>query len=378
MNRVKALDGLRGVSCLIILFGHIDRNGNTILPAYIVAMDIFFALSGFLITGIILCEYEKSNTINLFEFWKRRSIRLLPLFYIYFIFSYSLYIITNYRPLLGSNPFITLFSTFFYFSNWTQALGYNLGFFSITWSLGVEEQFYLLTPLFFLLMLRYTTKKNIILILLLLIFATCFHRYTLFHELMSSKGMMTAWKRCYFSLDTRVDSLLVGCLGKLFYEQYGKRVQIGLKTAIVSMFSLFGVFFIRDIPLARHEVVNTFHTDGLMAGGFTFFSFLSVLLIIHFLQFPNSFVSKLFSSHIFVRIGIMSYSIYLWHITAFESLDFFTHNLGNNLNFWICQTISKLVFALLVGYLSFRFIEYPILFYQRKRRKFSAIILAFR
>ncbi len=372
--RINSLDGLRGLSCILILLGHTWKNGHMILPATIVVMDSFFALSGFLITCIILAEFDKSGTINLVNFWKRRAVRLLPPFYLFFGFVTVIYLISQFKPIIGTDPTVTLLSTAFYASNWALGQGYELGIFGITWSLSLEEQFYFLCPVFFFLALKFFDKKYLIPILLILILGISYHRYQLFHELLPLKGMKFAWHRCYVGLDTRTDSLLIGTLGAIIYRLYGDKFRIGLLFPTIGLITFFSALTIRDVPFALHQQVNSIHTDLVMAIGFPYFATVFLILVIHLVQNPKSVISKFLGHRFLVHIGMMSYSIYLWHTVSFGSMEIVLKSFNQSDILWLLKTIIKFGVAYCLGYLSYSYVEKPILRYLAKKQKYAVDI----
>lgn len=374
LHRISSLDGMRGLSCILILLGHTWKNGHMILPATIVVMDSFFALSGFLITCIVLAEFEKSGTISLLNFWKRRAIRLLPPFYFFFSFVTVVYLISKFKPIIGTDETVTLFSTAFYASNWALGKGYELGIFGITWSLSLEEQFYFLCPVFLLLILKYFDKKYLVPILLLMIVGISFHRYDLFHELLPLKGMRFAWHRCYVGLDTRTDSLLIGTLGAILYRLYGDKVKVGLLLPSIGIIIFLATLTIQEVPFALHQQVNSIHTDFMMAVGFPLFATIFLILVVHLVQHPLSGISKFLSHKFLVKIGMMSYSIYLWHTVSFGSMEILLKSFNQSDFLWVIKTLIKFCVAYFLGYLSYTYVEKPILRYLANKQKYAVDI----
>lgn len=372
--RHPALDGFRGIGCLLVMLGHTQwTDKKTILPGALTAMDLFFVLSGFLITGLLIAEHDKNKTIDFLNFWKRRAIRLLPVFYVYFGFGALVYFFSRFQPIVGSDPTVTLLTTAFYTSNWALASGYEMGIYAVTWSLSLEEQFYLLCPVLFLALFKYFNKKTIMWVLGLGIIAVNIHRYMLFHSVMEEQGVLLAFKRSFYGLDTRSDSLMIGCLASLVYHVYGHKFRIGLKVASAALILFFASILVRDVPIAYHIAENSFYTEFLMSGGFTVISLLGVLIILHLVQNPTSGISKFFSIGILTRIGLMSYSIYIWHTTIFGGLEVLLNSFNQSPALWLVKTLIRFTVAFAVGYASFKFIELPILKYQYKKRKFAPL-----
>jgi peptidoglycan/LPS O-acetylase OafA/YrhL len=372
--RNKALDGFRGLGCLLVMLGHTQwTDKKSILPGALTAMDLFFMLSGFLITGLLMNEFDKTGTISFLNFWKRRAIRLLPVFYVYFAIGAGVYAITRFSPIVGADPGMTLLSTAFYFSNWAMAWGYEMGIFAVTWSLSLEEQFYLLCPLLFFLLMRFSTKKAAMIILIAAILTVNIHRFYLFHHLLTEEGVIAAFKRCFYGLDTRCDSLLIGCLASLVYKVYGKHFRVGLLAGGIGLLAFFGSILVRDIPVAFHEAQNSLYIEFLMSGGFTVLALMGMIIVLHLVQNPESPITRFFSNAILVRLGIMSYSIYIWHTTVFGGLEVALDSFNRTPLLWVVKTVVRFAVALGLGYVSFKFIELPILKYQLQKRKFAAL-----
>jgi peptidoglycan/LPS O-acetylase OafA/YrhL len=372
--RYPALDGFRGIGCLLVMLGHTQwTDKKTILPGALTAMDLFFVLSGFLITGLLIAEHERTKTIDFLNFWKRRAMRLLPVFYVYYSVGALVYLFSRFQPIVGSDAMVTLLTTAFYTSNWALASGYEMGIYAVTWSLSLEEQFYLLCPVLFLFLFKYFSKKNIMWVLGIGIIAVNLHRYMLFHQFLENQGLALAFKRSFYGLDTRSDSLMIGCLASLVYHVYGHRFHIGFKLASVALVLFFASVLVRDVPIAFHEARNSFYTEFLMSGGFTLISLFGVLIILHLVQNPTSAITKIFSMGILNRIGLMSYSIYIWHTTVFGGLEVALNSFNRSPLLWLAKTLIRFTAAFAVGYASFKFIELPILKYQYKKRKFTPL-----
>lgn len=372
-HRVSALDGYRGLACILVLTQHTWKDGRSILPSAIIAMDIFFALSGFLITGLLLAEMKSTNRISLLNFWKRRAIRLLPPFYIFYSIGAAVYLISGFGPIVGTDPVVTLLSAGLYSTNWALANGYEMGLFAFTWSLSVEEQFYFICPVFFFFAFKYLDKRAIMGILVLLIAAVNIHRYQLFHELLSSVGMIKAWRETYVRFDTRIDSVMIGCLVALFFNVFGRVVRISIHWALAALAIMAFTISLRDIPFARHEPVNSIHTDFMMSGGFTFFAILSMVIAIHLIQFPHSFLTRIFSTRWLVKLGLISYSVYLWHTTAFGGLEILLKSMNSSDFLWTIKALIRGGAAIFLGYIAHRYVELPLIRYLSSRRKYVPI-----
>lgn len=149
-SHIPALDGIRAVAVFLVIGSHF---GFALVPGTQGVM-IFFVLSGFLITWLLLKENERYGSVSLAGFYKRRTLRIFPAFYVYWLIVVTLLIGTG-----RAVPWPHAWSSLLYVSNYYSAINGdpNNGF-SHTWSLAIEEQFYLLWPLVFL-MLRANLRK---------------------------------------------------------------------------------------------------------------------------------------------------------------------------------------------------------------------------
>jgi peptidoglycan/LPS O-acetylase OafA/YrhL len=190
MRRIPGLDGVRGLAALCILATHMR-----ILPLF-VALNLFFGLSGFLITWLLLEEERVTGAVSLRHFYLRRVLRLMPAYYVA-LFIISVAVPPSAGPLRADH----LWSTALYYSNYYQAVhGATHGSLSPYWSLAIEEQFYLLWPLCFI-----AVRRHRIALLVVVILAVWWQRAVV----VWGEGRME-W--AYHAMDCRADHLLVGCL----------------------------------------------------------------------------------------------------------------------------------------------------------------------
>ncbi|MCC6392558.1 MAG: acyltransferase [Bryobacterales bacterium] len=191
-RHLASLDGIRALAAFLVVFYHFglpSPGGLGVLA--------FFVLSGFLITWLLLKEHDNSGSVSLKAFYLRRSLRIFPAFYCYWL------VVTGATLILGRTPeWPQAISALFYVSNYYQALQGDPGtVLSHAWSLGIEEQFYLLWPGVFLFLRGRKMLFHATSVIVLAIWA---YRLTLV-ACQVSQGYI------YYALDTRLDHLMIGC-----------------------------------------------------------------------------------------------------------------------------------------------------------------------
>ena len=207
LSYIPALDGIRGVAIIVIMGYH---GGVFLTSGGFYSLDTFFALSGFLITSLLISEWQSTSTIRLGRFWARRARRLLPALLV-MLLGVSLFAAFAVPP--GTYPTLRddALSALFYFANW-HFIAAGSNYFNQTaltsplthtWSLAVEEQFYLVWPLVVLGLLKLWRSKRVLLMVSVL------------GALASSIEMAVLYSthdvnRLYYGTDTRAQSLLVG------------------------------------------------------------------------------------------------------------------------------------------------------------------------
>jgi peptidoglycan/LPS O-acetylase OafA/YrhL len=194
-SHLPSLDGLRAIAALLVVFYHY---GYEWCPGGLGVLA-FFVLSGFLITWLLLKEEEKLGSISLRRFYMRRSLRIFPAFYTYWILLSAALLLFHKRYIVAQ-----ALASFFYVNNYYQAIqGDPNTAFSHTWSLAIEEQFYLLWPLAFLVLRR---NRHRLSFLIAGILAVMLYREALVFLFHRDQGYI------YEAFDTRADQLLIGCL----------------------------------------------------------------------------------------------------------------------------------------------------------------------
>lgn len=333
------LDGLRAIAVLGVMAYH---EPNVELAGGFLGVDLFFVLSGFLITGLLLDERHRTGTVSLRSFWNRRARRLLPalaaLLFLVVIATAILGTIDQRHDLPGG-----VISSVFYVSNWNliaQQQSYFDQFGSLSplqhlWSLAIEEQFYLIWPIVVLACLRRSRR--------LLIAVTAFAAIT-------SIGLMAYFlgdgdpSRSYYGTDTRAFSLLIGALGAIFAWHLRPSGRRTFLVSVVGLAALGGaLFFIHDSDRWMYR------------GGFVAFSLLSLGVII--LASGETFVSRAMSHPILRKIGFLSYALYLWHWPVRVFVTDSRLNVPDNATGQILALLIRLALTFALAWFSMEAIE---------------------
>jgi peptidoglycan/LPS O-acetylase OafA/YrhL len=318
---VPALDGLRTIAILFVLATHLSRD---LAPGGMVGVDIFFVLSGFLITDILL-----RSGVSLKAFYLRRAQRLFPALFLTVALAYCLWPYTH--P--DGSFWPSAVRAVLYVTNFSHMRGLMTGCLSHTWSLANEEQFYLIWPLLLFNLPRLKTQWTAIALLALAVAVT---RIVLLHQ-----RPVVALLASYFSPFSRADELLTGATlavgGGLL-----SRLRIIALPALVGG----GVFVCRYT-----NNWTTFASFGIPI------VCVGVAAIICDCVAPQrSVVKGLLSLPAMVWIGRRSYGIYLYHMPIFFALGPLTIRFGLLISGMILTTVT-----VLLAQLSYALIEMPIL-----------------
>jgi len=343
------LDGLRGISILVVYIHHLYP---PLMPAGFLGVDIFFVLSGFLITSLLVEEWNLKGSIGLKDFYIRRILRLMPALFtlILVVGGFALFFL-NKREAIETYQGIWL--TLSYVSNWLYAFGYfsasnPLG---ITWSLAIEEQFYLTWPLLLSLALRFKLGRRWILIYSVLSLVTIS-----LHRKILADYLAPNILRLYYASDTRADTLLIGCfLGLLISWNLLPRSR-AFKISLKSLSSASIIFL--------GYLVGTTSWTNLMLyqrGGYTLVALSIALILTVVIIWPPKFALLVLKFEPLVWIGRISYGLYLWHwpvrwfIYQKKALPASTEHL-----------VAVVVLSLLLATLSYYFVEKPFLRWKKR------------
>jgi len=340
-----ALDGLRAFAVFPVLLYHGGAPG---FHWGYIGVDFFFVLSGYLITTILLKEYTQTSRISLIGFLRRRALRLLPALAVLCLafLLYAAVVIHNLPQGLKEDFIVT-----FYLGNWTRAFEFSLPqYLGHTWSLSIEEQFYILWPLLLLGILAYGSRVTsaLHLIVALIIAVTCWRVTLAIHGATAH--------RLYNGTDTRADALLIGAA-----------LALALATPR---------FFTRLVTVARYlwlpatiiivVLPTIFPWDDRRMFFFGLSAVALAAAVILIAALDKGTLPRILSNPVFVWIGQRSYGLYLWHYPiVLVGLLYFHLAPGGSL------TLIEVAGAFVFAALSHKFVERPFLElrYARSRTK---------
>ena len=305
LNYRPEIDGLRAISVSAVILYHaqISIFGYQPFKGGFIGVDIFFVISGYLITSIIIKELITKNSFSFKNFYERRVRRILPVLLVvmvtFFPFAWIYLVPAHFEDFSKSIIYSIGFSSNFYFYKSDQIYGAidgTLKPFLNTWSLSVEEQFYILFPIVLLITFKYFKKYLI---------------HVLTFGFILSLGLSEWGSRNYPSLNfyilpTRVWELLAGSILAYFEQTNNHRSRNQILNKILPsigfLIILFSITLINDET--KHPSLNTF------------FPILGASLIIWFSN-KDELITRIFSIKLIVGIGLISYSLYLWHYPIF-------------------------------------------------------------
>lgn len=349
---IPALDGLRAFAVLAVIAYHMSFSWA---QGGLLGVTVFFVLSGYLITSLLLVEFDDNGSINLPQFWLRRVRRLVPAIVFCVVGTAALCVAFNHVLLTKMRP--DILPSLLFFNNWWQIF-HNVSYFDALgspsplthfWSLAIEEQFYLIWPPLLLLALKFGANRVTV------------RRVVLALAVVSALAMALLYSptvdpsRVYYGTDTRAFSLLIGAwlafawpsrmLGSHSAVRISRQVRLALDG--VGIAALVGLF-------AMVAMMNGF-TEFPYRGGVLLCSILTAI-IIAVLVHPASLLGRVLGCAPLVWIGKRSYSMYLWHYPILLLTDALG-GMGDT-PLWLYPL--QLALIVLMSAFSYTFIENPI------------------
>ncbi len=328
------VDGLRTISVMLVIFHHL---GWEFFSGGYIGVDIFFVISGYLITSIITKDIQKGS-FSISDFYKRRVIRIAPAYFLVLIITsiVSTLILlpaelTNY---FKSANYSILFSANFYM--WQEVGGYfgsqsNIVPLLHLWSLAVEEQFYILWPPILIISLRLIKIQNIWIPLSLAILGTVY---------LSEWGVQNYRAASYYLMPTRVFELLIGAL-----INFLPKINWSAKTRNTLGIIGLGIILFPATILTK---------DSLFPGVSALFPCIGAFSILFFCKESDDIVGRILARRFMVSIGKISYPAYLWHWPIIAYLNIY------KIEFNVLISLAVLAATFTLAYLTYLYIETPI------------------
>lgn len=329
--RVKALDGVRAVAIAFVVIGHVAGAAFNIEANHFKLADgvsIFFVLSGFLITSLLLRELDTFGRLNLKQFYLRRIQRIFPAFYalLAVIGLLGLVKMVRFQP-------IELISAAAFLNNFVATRSWWLGH---TWSLCIEEQFYLLWPL----VIAVGGRKLGIRFAFAIIALDPIIRIASYFKFPALRDHLP------IMLHTRADTLMYGCIVALMIDE--PRFEAAMKSLSKIRFEVFACafYFIVD-PILNSRYGGAYY----LTVGYTLEGFSIATMLFWIISQPNASIVRILSKPPVVFVGVISYSLYLWQQPFLAP-----RNIAFAGNFPI-----NIVLAVAAAVASYQFIERPFL-----------------
>ena len=351
-NYMPALDGLRAISVMAVVANHLNFS---FAQGGLMGVDVFFVLSGFLITDILLHEWQEHGKIDLRRFWVHRMRRLLPALFTMLLLVVGFMAITE--PTYIEKFYGDILAAVFYVSNW-WLIFHHVSYFAQygvqspflhLWSLAVEEQFYLVWPILLLLGLHFLRQQRwLFLLIVLMSTASALAMAFLYQPFMDPS-------RVYYGTDTRAFSLFIGAaLAFLLARQKHRQSPVKKMPWILDALGILSLFLLLSMMIFSNE-----YEPALYQGGIVFLSLVSAALIA-VLAHPGSRLGAVFRLQPLRFLGKRSYGIYLWHYPIIVLTTPVTTAAGSN----ALLTTFQITVSVVVANLSWRFIETPIRHYK--------------
>jgi peptidoglycan/LPS O-acetylase OafA/YrhL len=356
MNKIEkikypSINGLRAVSIIFVVIHHLSIKNNifqgvteykwlspftSFLSDGHLGVNVFFVISGFLITSLLLQEEMQWKTISLKNFYIRRTLRIFPAYY-FLLLVYFIFQLFDFIHIKNSSWFTALTYTkyFNWYSDWVTAHA---------WSLSIEEHFYIFWPLIFKSGDKIRKWTPIILVILVPIIRTIVY----FHPIAHVNEL---------TIFTRIDAIAIGCLFALFKKDILKIISPHWsKIFYISIFILFSLRYYPFIADEIHSGLSIIFKPFDLTNG-TIASFLISLIMMYSIFGPQKRWFKILNLPILNYIGLLSYSIYLWQQVFISGSKY-----------WVTKFPQNLIFLFLMSMFSYYIVEKPFL---KLKKKFS-------
>ncbi len=336
---LAGLDGVRAFAVLFVLFYH-AYTGT--FPGGFVGVDVFFVLSGFLITGILVREWDRAGRVAFGRFYARRALRLLPALFaiaVVFILAYLIFLPAGDR----TDSILPVLAAVGYVTSPLAASSVDLAPWQHAWSLSVEEYFYLVWPLLLVVLLRWVGRRRLVVAVATITVIAVAYRIA---------AGLSDWTtdRIYYAADTRAEQLLIGCLLAV--------VMIDRRFAPPMWLTMIGAAVLCAFVVMSADVTAPLYRDG----GSTIIALITATVIAGVVTHATSWFGRFLALRPLTWLGKRSYGVYLWHLPL---LNFFDRTLPGA----VPASLVGIAATFVIAALSFRYVEEPFL---RMKGRFSS------
>ncbi len=352
IRHLRGLDGIRALAVAAVLVYHLGTTGSRqLLPGGFLGVDVFFVLSGFLITSLLLAEVEQTGTVSVRTFYVRRAKRLLPALYAVLIAVAAIGV--SLVPQQVDRLRGDVVAALAYGTNW-WLIDQNSSYFGAggdrapllnhLWSLAVEEQFYVLWPLVVIAVVAMSPRRHILprKALLTVTIGLVVASTLLMAMLFDPFGDPS---RVYFGTDTRAATPLVGAALAIALQPWRRRLLVPrvriLALDVAAVLALAGLGW---AVLTAHDTA-----PALYRGGFLLVALVAGVLVSS-VSHPLSRVATLLDNRVLRWLGVRSYGLYLWHWPVFVLIP------GGG----AAAAAAKVTVAVVLAALSYRLVEQPV------------------
>ena len=350
------LDGLRFLAFLIVFLHHHPLlskiPGLSFIYSYgYIGVDLFFALSAFLFTKLLIAEFQKTNTISFKKFYIRRIFRIWPIFFLFIIFSVGCHLF--FKGPIDNYTALRIFGFFTFSDNIFSAIyGFSeLPYTSHLWTITYEEQFYIFIPLIILFLVRTTMKNKMILLFSIIILFSILRIFIIDNQ--------DALSEIWVLPITRFESIILGIvIGFGGFDFLTKRINANIIAIIAILFA---------VSLSLWEYIEGFKYWLTIL---SLFIGLATSLFL-FAVIKSEFLKKIFSINVLVYLGKRSYGLYLYHMLGLEVGKIMVKKISFLPANDIMTFIISMTFTIVVSIISYKIIETPFL---KIKKRFEVIV----
>ncbi|OUR71045.1 hypothetical protein A9Q78_10490 [Methylophaga sp. 41_12_T18] len=348
IQKIPSLNGIRAISVLLVVMSHAGFGG--VVPGGF-GVTIFFFLSGFLITTLFIKEVSETSKINIFYFYARRAIRLYPAMLVTLTVAYSL---VYFDIIGGEATLVGAAAQVFYFANYFTIFFDGGNFIpagtGILWSLAVEEHFYAVYPIIFTILLLKAGKKKLLTFLWFVVVFALLWRLSLvcYHDVASV--------RILYASDTRIDSIVFGCILALY-----KNPVNSIEKRDLSLYDM--AFILAAVSIVLFSFIYRDEAFRLSLR-YTLQGLALCVLFFYSIAFYKHSLFSFLNSAIMNKIGVYSYSIYLVHFILIEIVETSIPQFSNKFIMLPVVVLVSFCFSSVID----RFIEGPLKVHRARYR----------